>query len=157
MKFRDELRLWQPELNATAPSQGIVRREKLYSLNRMRNRMHLAWWILPLAVRFYGIIHRSVVVLIGGSAMSAFRVEALLSKCPELSQLSARTIYFVDGKLTPDSSAHLQELLAAEVANDISPELITVPRAGTISPWASKATDIAHNCGLHDVRNSFCR
>ena len=92
-----------------------------------------------------------MLVLIGGSAMSAFRVEALLSKCPELSQLSARTIDFVDGKLTPDSSAHLQELLAAEVANDISPQLITVPRAGTISPWASKATDIAHNCGLHDV------
>ena len=92
-----------------------------------------------------------MLVLIGGSAMSAFRVEALLSKCPELSQLSAQTIYFVDGKLTPDSSAHLQELLAAEVVKDISPELITVPRAGTISPWASKATDIAHNCGLHDV------
>jgi len=90
-------------------------------------------------------------VLIGGSAMSAFRVEALLSKCPKLSKLSARTVYFVDGELSPDNKVHLQELLAAELAGDITPELITVPRAGTISPWASKATDIAHNCGLHTV------
>ena len=92
-----------------------------------------------------------MLVLIGGSAMSAFRVEALLNRCPELSQLSARTVYFVDGKLIPESTAQLQELLAAELVNDISAELITVPRAGTVSPWASKATDIAHNCGLHDV------
>ncbi len=104
-----------------------------------------------------------MLVLIGGSAMSAFRVEALLSKCPELSQLSARTVYFVDGELSPDNTTMLQELLAAETAQDISPahsaepspepspELIVVPRAGTISPWASKATDIAHNCGLRNV------
>jgi phosphoribosylformylglycinamidine synthase len=30
--------------------------------------------------------------------------------------------------------------------------LRVVPRLGTISPWASKATDIAHNCGLANVR-----
>ncbi len=27
-----------------------------------------------------------------------------------------------------------------------------VPRFGTVSPWASKATDIAHHCGLAQVR-----
>jgi phosphoribosylformylglycinamidine synthase len=26
--------------------------------------------------------------------------------------------------------------------------VIVTPRLGTVSPWASKATDIAHNCGL---------
>ena len=31
-------------------------------------------------------------------------------------------------------------------------EYVVVPRAGTISPWSSKATDIVHNCGLEDVR-----
>ena len=92
-----------------------------------------------------------MLVLIGGSAMSAFRVEALLKKCPELSKLSAQFVYFVDGNLSPDSISRLRGLLAAEPANDIRPELVTVPRSGTISPWASKATDIAHNCGLHDV------
>ncbi|MCH3703315.1 hypothetical protein LZB55_08575, partial [Campylobacter lari] len=29
--------------------------------------------------------------------------------------------------------------------------LLVIPRLGTISPWASKATDIAHNCGLSAV------
>ena len=28
------------------------------------------------------------------------------------------------------------------------PVLVVTPRLGTVSPWASKATDIAHNCGL---------
>src|SRR5690606_16251631 len=31
-----------------------------------------------------------------------------------------------------------------------TPSVVVVPRAGTISPWSSKATDIAHNCGLRD-------
>ena len=40
----------------------------------------------------------------------------------------------------------------AEVASDDAGELLLViPRPGTISPWASKATDIAHNCGLSSV------
>jgi phosphoribosylformylglycinamidine synthase len=30
--------------------------------------------------------------------------------------------------------------------------LLVVPRPGTISPWSSKATDIAHNCGLDKIR-----
>ena len=37
----------------------------------------------------------------------------------------------------------------------ISPEgtvLLVVPRVGTISPWSSKATDIARHCGLDAVR-----
>jgi phosphoribosylformylglycinamidine synthase len=30
-------------------------------------------------------------------------------------------------------------------------EFFVIPRLGTISPWASKATDIAHNCGMSHV------
>ena len=30
--------------------------------------------------------------------------------------------------------------------------ILIVPRAGTISPWSSKATDIAQVCGLRTVR-----
>src|SRR5690606_15713922 len=30
--------------------------------------------------------------------------------------------------------------------------LLVTPRPGTISPWSSKATDIAHNCGLSQVK-----
>jgi len=38
------------------------------------------------------------------------------------------------------------DVLAAEVL------LLVVPRPGTISPWSSKATDIAQHCGLDAVR-----
>jgi len=31
-------------------------------------------------------------------------------------------------------------------------ELLVIPRPGTISPWSSKATDIAHVCGLSAVK-----
>jgi len=93
--------------------------------------------------------------MIGGSAMSAFRVEALLGQCRELSPglrcLSARTIYFIDGEITSGDVARLREMLSASADENLQPDLITLPRAGTISPWASKATDIAHNCGLTDV------
>ena len=96
-----------------------------------------------------------MLVLIGGSALSAFRVEELLNKCrklsPGLTELSARTLYFIDGSLSADTVVRLCEMLAAEQDADIKPDLITLPRAGTISPWASKATDIAHNCGLSEV------
>jgi len=34
---------------------------------------------------------------------------------------------------------------------DAAPTLVIVPRPGTISPWSSKATDIAHVCGLEAV------
>src|SRR6185503_16388631 len=30
--------------------------------------------------------------------------------------------------------------------------LVAVPRLGTISPWSSKATDIARRCGLEAIR-----
>ena len=30
--------------------------------------------------------------------------------------------------------------------------VVVAPRLGTVSPWASKATDIAHNCGLPIAR-----
>ncbi|MCH9674639.1 MAG: phosphoribosylformylglycinamidine synthase, partial [Gammaproteobacteria bacterium] len=37
-------------------------------------------------------------------------------------------------------------------AGDAAVSVIVSPRPGTVSPWSSKATDIAHNCGLADVR-----
>ncbi len=97
-----------------------------------------------------------MLVLFGEIAMSAFRVEALLSHCrklsPGLSGLSARYVYLVEGDVASNSHARLHELLNAQPESESSVDLFVVPRAGTISPWASKATDIAHNCGLADVR-----
>jgi len=93
---------------------------------------------------------------LGGSALSDFRCEKLLStaQCdsPTLRQISARYIYFIDttAALTDAESTQLQQLLP-DCSLSALPEgekLYVVPRLGTISPWSSKATDIAHVCGL---------
>ena len=96
-----------------------------------------------------------MLVLFGGNAMSAFRIEALIHDCrklsPGLKQLTARYLYFIHGDLSADSRGRLSTLLDAGVEQGFQSEFIVIPRPGTISPWASKATDIAHNCGLTDV------
>ncbi|MCQ9325689.1 phosphoribosylformylglycinamidine synthase [Neisseria dentiae] len=104
-----------------------------------------------------------VLPLRGAPALSDFRVEKLLQKAraaglPEV-RLSSEFWYFVSSEsaLNDESTEKLQALLAAErvgntpeAANGLHLFLIT-PRIGTISPWASKATDIAHNCGLSEI------
>ncbi|WP_434777770.1 phosphoribosylformylglycinamidine synthase [Neisseria sp. Ec49-e6-T10] len=102
-----------------------------------------------------------VAQLRGQAALSEFRVEKLLQKAKESGIKSTLSIeteywYFVDSNEIIDADA--QQMLAAllDVVPD-EPQLKTdslflvVPRLGTISPWASKATDIAHNCGLTQI------
>jgi phosphoribosylformylglycinamidine synthase len=57
--------------------------------------------------------------------------------------------------LSPDERKPVAELLEAQLVDPSSQpgmdrrhSLTVMPRLGTVSPWASKATDIAHNCGL---------
>ncbi len=104
-----------------------------------------------------------VLPLRGAPALSDFRVEKLLQKAraaglPEV-RLSSEFWYFVSSEsaLNDESAEKLQALLAAErvahtpeAVNGLHLFLIT-PRIGTISPWASKATDIAYNCGLSEI------
>ena len=105
-----------------------------------------------------------VLALRGGSALSPFRVAKLLAAVaalrpnPSISDLSARYWHFVD--VTRALSAHeratLERLLTygpADSGDDDlrTPAFVVLPRFGTISPWSSKATDIAHNCGLRAV------
>jgi phosphoribosylformylglycinamidine synthase len=98
----------------------------------------------------------------GAPALSPFRRDKLLAemraRVPALARLSALYWHFaaLDGKLDERSHALLERLLtygpradAAAVAGEL---LLVVPRLGTISPWSSKATDIAHVCGLKSVR-----
>ena len=97
----------------------------------------------------------------GPSALSAFRSERLLQRIravePLAQQLSARFIHFVHagGALSAQERVRLEALLdygePAEPPGD-AVTLLVVPRLGTISPWSSKATDIAHNTGLSNVR-----
>ena len=93
----------------------------------------------------------------GGNALSAFRAKALLPRLQavneRISSVQARHVHWVwaDGTLSAEELARLAALLDygdAYVGGAEGHLVVVVPRLGTVSPWASKATDIAHNCGL---------
>ena len=94
----------------------------------------------------------------GGNALSAFRAAALLpalqAVCPRVAGVSARHVHWVwtDTALAPAARDKLAALLnygdACTGPGDEAALVVVMPRLGTVSPWASKATDIAHNCGL---------
>lgn len=100
----------------------------------------------------------------GGRALSPFRAGALLRRlravAPDLAGVSARFVHWVasDGPLDPSTHATLLRLLDYGEPYAASPDqaggagsdtvLVVAPRLGTVSPWASKATDIVHNCGV---------
>ncbi len=95
----------------------------------------------------------------GGNALSAFRAQALLSRLqavlPRVKAVQARYWHWVataqalDAAQAERLAALLRygEAAAAEPTGAVARVLVT-PRLGTVSPWASKATDIAHNCGF---------
>ncbi|MBP6308057.1 MAG: phosphoribosylformylglycinamidine synthase, partial [Burkholderiaceae bacterium] len=93
----------------------------------------------------------------GGNALSAFRVQQLLPRLAAIHDrihgISARFVHLVASEAEP-STADRDRLAALLTYGDpyaggADGALIVVsPRFGTVSPWASKATDIAHNCGL---------
>lgn len=99
----------------------------------------------------------------GSSVLSSFRRERLLAQLKQaglpVADISAHYEHFVctDAALTPQAQQHLMQLLDYGTVSHVETsaktlELLVIPRLGTISPWASKATDIAHNCGLSAVR-----
>jgi phosphoribosylformylglycinamidine synthase len=122
-----------------------------------------------------------MLTLPGSQALSGFRTARLLTRLsaiePAVCALHARFVYFIDCSRELDSAeqARLRTLLddaaaAADVTSaaagaapgTVPPpagaaggcrlQLLVVPRPGTISPWSSKATDIAQVCGLPAVR-----
>ncbi len=99
-------------------------------------------------------------MLAGQPALSEFRLGRLLEQLRRIDVravgLDARFVYAVwsDQPLTVDGQARLAALLevAVDAATPAGQPIWVVPRLGTVSPWASKATDIAHNCGMTGVR-----
>ena len=104
-----------------------------------------------------------VLPLRGVTALSDFRVEKLLQKAAALGlpevKLKSEFWYFVGSEKALDAATveKLQALLAAQSVEE-TPEareglhlFLVTPRLGTISPWASKATNIAENCGLAGI------
>ena len=97
----------------------------------------------------------------GTSALSDFRVKKLLTELQAIDAgikaVSARFIHFVDIEqdLDPAQTEILNRLLAygSEPSTNHSgaERLWVVPRSGTISPWSSKASEIAERCGLTAV------
>lgn len=100
-------------------------------------------------------------ILRGSPALSAFRITKLLSRCRDahlpVSDIYAEYVHFADvsAPLSAEEHAKLQRLLKyGPSLAEHAPEgrlLLVTPRPGTISPRSSKATDIAHNCGLQQV------
>ncbi|MDE2090255.1 MAG: phosphoribosylformylglycinamidine synthase, partial [Gammaproteobacteria bacterium] len=98
----------------------------------------------------------------GGRALSDFRLQKLMAairgRVPELSGVYVEYIHFIDLEraLHPGAEAVLARLLSygphSVPEQPRGQPLLVVPRLGTVSPWSSKATDIARNCGLRDVR-----
>ena len=98
----------------------------------------------------------------GRSALSAFRLRKLVASCttavPAVSLINAEFRHFVQvaRDLSSDEMARLDRILTygpAGAAGDEQGELmLVVPRIGTISPWSSKATEIARHCRLEPVQ-----
>ncbi|REF02120.1 phosphoribosylformylglycinamidine synthase [Cupriavidus plantarum] len=96
----------------------------------------------------------------GPLALSAFRQQRLLTALrqidADIESVHGQFLHFVDANapLSSDDEGRIAALLtygapfAAQTEGD---RFVVIPRFGTISPWASKATDIAHNCGLTHV------
>ena len=93
----------------------------------------------------------------GGNALSSFRVRQLLPVLQgihdKISGIAARFVHLVATTTAPDAQLR-QKLGALLTYGDpyLGPSegacVVVSPRFGTVSPWASKATDIAHNCGF---------
>ena len=107
----------------------------------------------------------ALTVVDGGRALSDFRLAGLLERLrgvlPGVQAVRARHIHLVlsEAEFDPEAQRRLSELLtygepatepvtadAADAATGTT--FVVAPRLGTISPWASKATDIVRNCGI---------
>ncbi len=99
----------------------------------------------------------------GRNALSPFRVAKVLAALDavrpqhSITGLAATFWHFVAlGRELGGAERDTLERLLTYGPHDDGPRdsgdsLLVVPRPGTISPWSSKATDIAHNCGLDAV------
>ena len=103
-----------------------------------------------------------MLILRGAPALSAFRhgklLEQLTSKVPAVTGLYAEFAHFaeVSGVLSADEEQVLARLLkygpSVPVQEPSGRLFLSIPRFGTISPWSSKASDIARNCGLAKIQ-----
>lgn len=99
----------------------------------------------------------------GTNAFSMHRLKKILQhirlSVPHTQSLNAHYCYFITAQndLSTEQQQRLQGLLDVslndllDIKHPFHNKLLVTPRLGTISPWSSKATDIAHVCGLHQI------
>ncbi|MEG7444437.1 phosphoribosylformylglycinamidine synthase [Providencia stuartii] len=100
-------------------------------------------------------------ILRGSPALSAFRIARLLALFAEkqlpVTDIYAEYMHFAElsAPLSESEQGKLRSLLkygpSLAEHEPFGKLILVTPRPGTISPWSSKATDIAHNCGLSQV------
>ncbi|HEM6893183.1 TPA: phosphoribosylformylglycinamidine synthase [Providencia stuartii] len=100
-------------------------------------------------------------ILRGSPALSAFRIARLLVLFAEkqlpVTDIYAEYMHFAElsAPLSESEQGKLRSLLkygpSLAEHEPFGKLILVTPRPGTISPWSSKATDIAHNCGLSQV------
>ncbi|MFT7559031.1 MAG: phosphoribosylformylglycinamidine synthase [Flavobacteriales bacterium] len=102
------------------------------------------------------LIHR------GSAALSEFRIQKLIEKIRSaglsIEGLCAEYVHFikVSSELSDEEHSTLTQLLSygpksVELKLSNEREIIAIPRQGTISPWSSKASEIAKNAGLNKI------
>ena len=103
-----------------------------------------------------------MLILRGAPALAAFRKSrihaTLRAKVPRIDDVYAEYVHFVDlsAELSETGRQTLEALL--RYGPSVAPgeikgrPLLVTPRPGTISPWSSKATEIARNVGLAGIR-----
>ncbi|AMM26912.1 phosphoribosylformylglycinamidine synthase [Variovorax sp. PAMC 28711] len=99
-----------------------------------------------------------VTIFEGGAALSDFRARQLLPRLqaiePKIESIAARFVHLVvtETALAVTAREQFAALLSYgepfDAPKHAATTVVVTPRLGTVSPWASKATDIAHNCGL---------
>ncbi|WP_322995133.1 phosphoribosylformylglycinamidine synthase [Castellaniella sp.] len=112
----------------------------------------------------------TVLKISGSAALSDFRQQDFLRLFAQqglpVSSITAQACYFVglDAALSDADAQRLNSLLDDGQPAPAAPDrhalqFLVIPRLGTISPWASKATDIARHCGLpqvHRIERAMC-
>ena len=105
---------------------------------------------------------QSMLSLRGSAALSSFRLQKILANlsqsAPQINAVHADFWHFAwnEGELTEAQLDTLTKILTygprmAEEA-PVGELFLVIPRPGTISPWASRATDIAKHCGLGSMQ-----
>ncbi len=103
-----------------------------------------------------------MICLRGSAALSQFRIEKIQNSLgqtsPNISHIYAEFYHFVwgEGEIDSKQQSTLEQILTygpKMQAEEPKGQLFLVtPRLGTISPWASRATDIVQHCGLPEIK-----